>query len=138
MSTKSLAALPAALRDRAGERFVIEAARRVHRALGDTNRLDLVRRLAAAPATVSELIESTSLSQPLVSWHLRRLRSAGLVSSERSGRESIYTLRTETIAEGHALMLAALGVTNPAAWVAPESALPHAQPLVDAVRAEEE
>ena len=45
MSTKSLAALPAALRDRAGERFVIEAARRVHRALGDTNRLDLVRRL---------------------------------------------------------------------------------------------
>jgi DNA-binding transcriptional ArsR family regulator len=117
---------------------VIEAARRVHRALGDTNRLDLVRRLAAAPATVSELIESTGLSQPLVSWHLRRLRSAGLVTSERSGRESIYTLRTETIAEGHALMLAALGVSNPAAWVAPESALPNAQPLVDAVRAEEE
>ncbi len=83
---------------------MIYAARRVHRALGDTNRLDLVRRLAAAPATVSELIESTGLSQPLVSWHLRRLRSAGLVTSERSGRESIYTLRTETIAEGHALM----------------------------------
>jgi ArsR family transcriptional regulator len=117
---------------------VIEAARRVHRALGDTNRLDLVRRLAQSPATVTELIESTDLSQPLVSWHLRRLRSAGLVTSERAGRESIYTLRTETIAEGHALMLAALGVANPAAWVAPEAALPNAQPLVDAVRAEEE
>jgi hypothetical protein len=35
-------------------------------------------------------------------------------------------------------MLAALGVSNPAAWVAPENALPNAQPLVDAVRAEEE
>jgi len=57
---------------------------------------------------------------------------------EGAGRESIYTLRTETIAEGHALMLAALGVANPAAWVAPEAALPNAQPLVDAVRAEEE
>ncbi len=98
MSTKSAAALPAALREATGERFVIEAARRVHRALGDTNRLDLVRRLAQSPATVTELIESTDLSQPLVSWHLRRLRSAGLVSSERAGRESIYSRRTETIA----------------------------------------
>jgi DNA-binding transcriptional ArsR family regulator len=138
VSAKSLAALPVALRERADERFVIEAARRVHRALGDTNRLDLVRRLAQGPATVTELIDSTELSQPLVSWHLRRLRSAGLVTSERVGRESIYSLRTETIAEGHALMLAVLGVSNPAAWVAPEVALPNAQPLVDAVRAEEE
>ena len=137
MTTKSAAALPAAMRELTGERDVIEAARRVHRALGDTNRLDRVRRLAQGPATVSELIESTGLSQPLVSWHLRRLRSAGLVTSERSGRESICTLRTETIAEGHALMLSALGVANPAAWVAPQVALPHAQPLVDAVRAEE-
>jgi hypothetical protein len=137
MTTKSAAALPAALQQLTGERDVIEAARRVHRALGDTNRLDLVRRLAQGPATVSELIESTGLSQPLVSWHLRRLRSAGLVTSERSGRESICTLRTETIAEGHALMLSALGVANPAAWVAPQAALPNAQPLVDAVRAKE-
>ena len=137
MTTKSAAALPAAVHQLTGERDVIEAARRVHRARGDTNRLDLVRRLAQGPATVSELIESTGLSQPLVSWHLRRLRSAGLVTSERSGRESICTLRTETIAEGHALMLSALGVANPAAWVAPQVALPNAQPLVDAVRAEE-
>ena len=137
MTTKSVAVLPAVAHQLTGERDVIEAARRVHRALGDTNRLDLVRRLAQGPATVSELIESTGLSQPLVSWHLRRLRSAGLVTSERSGRESICTLRTETIAEGHALMLSALGVANPAAWVAPQVALPNAQPLVDAVRAEE-
>jgi len=137
MTTKNAAALPAIAHQLTGERDVIEAARRVHRALGDTNRLDLVRRLAQGPATVSELIESTGLSQPLVSWHLRRLRSAGLVTSERSGRESICTLRTETIAEGHALMLSALGVANPAAWVAPQVALPNAQPLVDAVRAEE-
>jgi DNA-binding transcriptional ArsR family regulator len=138
VTTKSAAALPAAAHRLAGERDVIEAARRVHRALGDTNRLDLVRRLAQGPATVSELIESTGLSQPLVSWHLRRLRSAGLVTSERSGRESICTLRTETIAEGHALMLSALGVAHPAAWVAPQVALLNAQPLVDAVRAEQE
>ncbi|MFM2097475.1 MAG: hypothetical protein RIT06_103 [Chloroflexota bacterium] len=119
----------------AGDADVLEAARRVHRALGDTNRLEVVRRLAVGPATVSELIESTDLSQPLVSWHLRRLRDAGLVTTEKVGRETLCTLRTETIAEGHALMLSALGVTNPAAWVAPTVALPAAQPLIDAVRA---
>jgi ArsR family transcriptional regulator len=134
MSTSHSATLPAAAARLAGEADVIEAARRVHRALGDTNRLEVVRRLAAGPATVSELIASTGLSQPLVSWHLRRLRDAGLVTSERSGRETVCTLRTETIAEGHALMLSALGVANPAAWVAPATALPNASPLVDAVR----
>ena len=97
MSAQHVSALPAAtgaaVSRLAGERDVIEAARRVHRALGDTNRLEVVRRLAAGPATVSELIEFTGLSQPLVSWHLRRLRAAGLVTTERSGRESICTLR---------------------------------------------
>ena len=141
MSAQHVSALPAAtgaaVSRLAGERDVIEAARRVHRALGDTNRLEVVRRLAAGPATVSELIEFTGLSQPLVSWHLRRLRAAGLVTTERSGRESICTLRTATIAEGHALMLSALGIADPAAWVAPTDALPPAPPLVDAVRGEE-
>jgi DNA-binding transcriptional ArsR family regulator len=135
MSAQHVSALPAAtgaaVSRLAGERDVIEAARRVHRALGDTNRLEVVRRLAAGPATVSELIEFTGLS------HLRRLRAAGLVTTERSGRESICTLRTATIAEGHALMLSALGIADPAAWVAPTEALPHATPLVDAVRGEE-
>jgi DNA-binding transcriptional ArsR family regulator len=141
MSAQHASALPAAtgaaVSRLAGERDVIEAARRVHRALGDTNRLEVVRRLAIGPATVSELIEFTGLSQPLVSWHLRRLRAAGLVTTERSGRESICTLRTATIAEGHALMLSALGIADPAAWIAPADALPGATPLVDAVRGDE-
>ena len=103
----------------------------------DPTRLRIVARLAEAPATVSDLVLMTDLSQPLVSWHLRRLRAAGLVTPERAGRESICTLRTATIAEGHALMLSALGIADPAAWIAPSAALPNATPLVDAVRGEE-
>ena len=34
-------------------------------------------------------------------------------------------------------MLSALGIADPAAWVAPTAALPRASSLVDAVRAEE-
>jgi DNA-binding transcriptional ArsR family regulator len=48
-----------------------------------------VRRLAEADATVADLVEQVGLSQPLVSWHVGRLRAAGLVSTRRSGRETI-------------------------------------------------
>ena len=53
--------------------------RLVHKALADVNRLRIVRRLAEAEATVAELVDQVGLSQPLVSWHLGRLRAAGLV-----------------------------------------------------------
>ena len=69
--------------------------RRFHKALADVNRLRIIRRLAQAPATVTDLIEHVGLSQPLVSWHLGRLRAAGLVATRRSGRETVCTLRAE-------------------------------------------
>ncbi len=70
--------------------------RTFHKALADVTRLRLVKRLAEGPATVTELIETVDLSQPLVSWHLRTLRSAGLIETRRSGREVICTLRRDT------------------------------------------
>jgi len=69
--------------------------RLVHKALADVNRLRIVRRLAVAPATVSQLIDHVGLSQPLVSWHLGRLRAAGLVRARRAGRETVHTLVPE-------------------------------------------
>ena len=38
-------------------------------------------RLANGEATVAELIAHVGLSQPLVSWHLARLRTAGIGSN---------------------------------------------------------
>jgi DNA-binding transcriptional ArsR family regulator len=69
--------------------------RLVHKTLADVNRLRIVRRLARAPATVTELILHVGLSQPLVSWHLGRLRAAGLVEARRVGRETVHTLIPE-------------------------------------------
>ncbi len=68
-----------------------------HKALADPTRLRLLQRLADAPATVTELIDYVDLSQPLVSWHLRRLRSAGVVETRRAGREVICTLSREAL-----------------------------------------
>jgi DNA-binding transcriptional ArsR family regulator len=70
-----------------------------HKALADVNRLRIVRRLVAGTATVSELIDHVGLSQPLVSWHIGRLRAAGIVATRRSGRETVCSVRPEAWAE---------------------------------------
>jgi ArsR family transcriptional regulator len=59
-----------------------------HRALGDTTRLRVVQILATeGEMPVSELVRRLRISAPLMSWHLRRLTRAGIVRTERVGRE---------------------------------------------------
>jgi ArsR family transcriptional regulator len=66
-----------------------------HKALADVNRLRIVRRLVEGPATMGDLIDTVGLSQPLVSWHVSRLKAAGLVEARRAGREVFCQLRPE-------------------------------------------
>jgi ArsR family transcriptional regulator len=73
--------------------------RTFHKALADVNRLRMVQRLAEGPATVGDLIETVGLSQPLVSWHIGRLKHAGIVETKRSGREVFCQLRPNVFAE---------------------------------------
>ena len=57
------------------------------KALGDVARLTIVYHLARqAEITVTALTAMLGLSQPLVSWHLRKLRRAGLIRTRRTGR----------------------------------------------------
>ena len=87
-----------------------------HKALADVNRLRIVRRLAGGPATVGELIDTVGLSQPLVSWHVSRLRAAGIVETKRAGREVFCQLRPhvfDEIAERERRLLG-LATTDPA------------------------
>src|SRR5690348_12854164 len=61
--------------------------------LSDPIRLRVVDRLGhAGPATVSRLAAELGLPLPQLSNHLRRLREAGLVSVQRSGRQAVYEL----------------------------------------------
>jgi len=73
----------------------LRALRIVHKTLSDVNRLRIIRRLALGDASVTDLIEEVGLSQPLVSWHVGRLRAAGLIESRRNGRETLVRLRPE-------------------------------------------
>lgn len=70
----------------------LEAAAELFKALSSASRLRLLTILAEAPSTVGRLAEASSLSQPLVSQHLRTLRAAGLVSVHREGREARYEI----------------------------------------------
>lgn len=64
------------------------------RALGDATRLEMVGLLAAHKdeLCVCEVEAHFDLSQPTVSHHLRILREAGIVSSERRGTWVYYAL----------------------------------------------
>ncbi len=73
----------------------LRAVRLIHKTLSDVNRLRIVRRLAQGEASVNELIDHVGLSQPLVSWHLGKLRLAGLVETRRAGRETVTRLIPE-------------------------------------------
>lgn len=55
-------------------------------ALADPTRREIIRRLAAGEATVTELAAPFAMSQPAVSKHLKVLERAGLVSRSRDAQ----------------------------------------------------
>ena len=59
---------------------------RTFSALSDRKRRDILERLAAGPATVSELAEPFGMSLPGVMKHVRILEEAELVTTEKRGR----------------------------------------------------
>jgi len=60
------------------------------RLLGDANRLRILARCLSQPVCVTDIAESLALSQSLVSHHLRLLRVARMVRTERIGRQIFY------------------------------------------------
>jgi ArsR family transcriptional regulator len=76
--------------------------RTLYRALGDETRLRMIGLLAEiGPMPVNELSARVGLSQPLISWHLRILRLAAIVDTQRQGRTTICRLRTAAFEELH-------------------------------------
>jgi DNA-binding transcriptional ArsR family regulator len=76
--------------------------RTLYRALGDETRLRMIGLLAeVGPMPVNRLSSEVGMSQPLISWHLRILRLAGVVDTQRKGRTVLCTLRTDAFEELH-------------------------------------
>jgi ArsR family transcriptional regulator len=73
----------------------------IAKALGDPVRLTLVDvlRKHAGKVCVCELVPLFDLSQPTLSHHLKKLRDAGIVDSERRGLWAYYYVEPEAMEE---------------------------------------
>ncbi|MET7994462.1 metalloregulator ArsR/SmtB family transcription factor [Amycolatopsis sp. NPDC005232] len=68
------------------------------RALAAPVRIAIVLRLREADRCVHELVDALDVAQPLISQHLRVLKTAGVVQGERRGREVVYRLVDDHLA----------------------------------------
>ncbi|MEE3853413.1 metalloregulator ArsR/SmtB family transcription factor [Gordonia sp. LSe1-13] len=75
-----------------------EAASDLLRALASPTRIAIVLLLRERPQCVHEVVGALSLSQPLISQHLRVLKDAGVVRGQRNGREIVYELVDDHLA----------------------------------------
>ncbi len=82
-----------------GEEAAIRASRRF-RALADPTRLRLLSLLAkhGGHVCVCDVVDAFTLEQPTISYHLRVLREAGLVSVERRGQWAYYRAEPAALA----------------------------------------
>jgi ArsR family transcriptional regulator len=73
----------------------------IAKALGDPVRLQLVDvlRKHAGKVCVCELVPLFDISQPTLSHHLKKLRDAGIVDSERRGLWAYYYVRPDALVE---------------------------------------
>ncbi|MGW5075607.1 ArsR/SmtB family transcription factor [Rhodococcus sp. NPDC004095] len=79
-------------------RETMDAAGDLLRALAAPVRIAIVLQLHEAPRCVHELVDALEVTQPLISQHLRVLKSAGVVRGDRSGREVVYRLVDDHLA----------------------------------------
>ncbi len=77
---------------------LLDRTARLFRALGNTTRLAVVDVLDSGPRCVHELVDELGVDQPLVSQHLRVLRSVDLLRTERRGKEVVYSLADDHVA----------------------------------------
>ncbi|CDP83772.1 MULTISPECIES: ArsR/SmtB family transcription factor [Mycolicibacterium] len=69
-------------------------------ALGDPNRLRIVTRLCDdGPCSTTQLTQVISVSRQAVTKHLLLMEAVGLVSSQRQGRERIWRIQPQPLAE---------------------------------------
>lgn len=70
----------------------VEQAVETFKFLGDRNRLRILTILARSETCVCDLIDELELAQPLVSYHLAKMRKAGLVQARRDAQWIYYSL----------------------------------------------
>ena len=82
----------------------LELFARAFHALADRKRLEIVRLLTNGERCVCELTPVVGAKQPLLSFHLKTLKEAGLVRDRRCGKWVYYSLNYEILSTMQALI----------------------------------
>lgn len=67
------------------------------KALGDANRLKIVKMLSDGEKCGCKLLESFEITQPTLSHHMKILCECGLVETRKEGKWLHYSLNCETL-----------------------------------------
>ncbi|MEE8121974.1 MAG: metalloregulator ArsR/SmtB family transcription factor [Anaerolineales bacterium] len=70
------------------------------KAIADETRQKIMAICCCELLSVNDIVAKINVAQPTVSHHLKILKIAGLVRSERHGKQVLYTLNQEQMAEG--------------------------------------
>jgi len=81
-----------------------ERAAALFHALSDETRLDVVVLLLHGERCVCELMDELEVAQSRLSWHLKTLADAGIISGRKEGRWNYYSLNADAIAEARAIL----------------------------------
>jgi ArsR family transcriptional regulator, arsenate/arsenite/antimonite-responsive transcriptional repressor len=89
---------PAIPSRRPRERVDVARLARLFHALSDETRLRIVERLLHGEQCICNLVEMLGLGQSHLSFHMKTLKDAGLVTDRRDGRWIHYALNPGTLA----------------------------------------
>ena len=84
----------------------LSRAAQLFHALSDETRLGILEKLRGGEQCVCDLQDDLAAAQSRLSFHLRVLKDAGVVSDRKEGRWSYYSIVPEALAEVHDLAVA--------------------------------
>ena len=79
----------------------LSRSRNIFHALSDETRLAVVQMLGDGERCVCDLQTALDVAQSRLSFHLKVLKEAGLVTDRKDGRWSYYTLVPDALTEAH-------------------------------------
>lgn len=72
---------------------------KICKALGDGNRLEIVKTLSSGEECACRLLERFDITQPTLSHHMKVLMECGLVNARKDGKWQHYSLNCRTFEE---------------------------------------
>jgi len=88
----------------AGTAVHAERAAELFHALSDPIRVEVVSLLLDGERCVCDLMDDLDLQQSRLSWHLKALSDAGIISGRREGRWNYYSLNRDALTEAKDLL----------------------------------